>query len=185
MTSSDDRWTLGLAARCFRGSVLDLGLAFKQAKQSSCQVALQASFDLSGRLSFLFAPGGVGPRFGIVLQPGEHDRVKGAVELSIATAIEVVADRLVRGGGDRCRPGDHREGRFGANPSRMRPRVDSASILLSDSAILAGIGAVRILRGQGFGRDWSEKTSIRTESPSQRFEPLSGGVLVSCSCGNF
>jgi hypothetical protein len=58
------------------------------------QVALQAALDLARCLALREAAGGIDAGGRVVLQTAEHDGVQRAVELTIAGAVEPVADRL-------------------------------------------------------------------------------------------
>ena len=50
--------------------------------------------------------------------------MEGAVEFAVACSVEPVADRLAGGGGYWCCAGEPGEGRFGADPSFVRPGED-------------------------------------------------------------
>ena len=52
---------------------------------------------------------------------GDEDLVEGAVELSVAAAVEAVADRLSGGGGDRGDAGEPGERGFAADPAFVGP----------------------------------------------------------------
>ena len=60
------------------------------AEQVSRDVALEAAFDLVGCLAFGGATGGLVACGGVGLQARQHDRVEGAVELTIAATVEAV-----------------------------------------------------------------------------------------------
>lgn len=81
--------------------------------------SFQASFDFASALSFGRASGGVGAGRDVVLQPGEHHRVQGPVELAIAAAVEPMSGDLPgarRDGGD---AGQRGERGLAAQPSAV------------------------------------------------------------------
>ena len=95
--------------------------AFHDAVDLSCDRALEASFDLAGRLSLEGSPGGIG--LGRFMDPEtrERDRMKSPVELAITTAAEAESGDGSAGGWDRGRAAEGREGRFRADAPRVRP----------------------------------------------------------------
>src|SRR5262249_42453490 len=64
------------------------------------------------------AAGHVGPRAGVVAQPGDHDAPQGAVGLPVPAAVEPVAGHLPGGGGDGGGAAQVRPGGFGPQPPR-------------------------------------------------------------------
>ena len=53
--------------------------------------------------------------------PYEHDRVDRAVQLPVTTSVQQIRGRVARRGGDRTRPSDLGQRRFGADASRIGP----------------------------------------------------------------
>jgi len=76
----------------------------------------------------------------VVAEPGERDRVEGAVELTVAAAVEPVADGLAGGGGDGCGAGEGGEGGFGAEAAGMLPGAEE---LRGGDRADAGLGEER------------------------------------------
>src|SRR3954453_19167613 len=108
------------ARRAVRGCGVRAG-GFEDAEQAAGEVALEAALDLAWGLALGEAAGGVGAGGGVVLETGERDGVQRAVELAVAGAVEAIADRLARGGGDWCRAGEHRKGAVVAQAPVVRP----------------------------------------------------------------
>ena len=74
---------------------------FEEAVEVAGEVALEAAVCFASAFTFLEAPLDVGDRCGVRSPSGDEDHVQCTVESAIAAAIEAVADRLARGGGDR------------------------------------------------------------------------------------
>ena len=74
------------------------------------EVALEAAGGLAAALSFLDSALDVVDGWSVHSASGEDDLVEGAVELSVAAAVEPVADRLAGGGRDRGGAGEPGEG---------------------------------------------------------------------------
>src|SRR4051812_34224625 len=108
------------ARRARRGCGVRAG-GFEDAEQAAGEVALEAALDLAWGFALGEAPRGVGAGGGVVLEAGERDGMQRAVELAVAGAVESVADRLARGGGDGCRAGEHGKRAVVAQPAVVRP----------------------------------------------------------------
>src|SRR6476469_1932767 len=78
----------------------------QQLPDSACEVALEATQGFDSGLALGLLLGEELSRWGMAAALGDGDAVKGAVELTVAAAIEAVADAVARGGGDR---GDARQ----------------------------------------------------------------------------
>ncbi len=70
----------------------------------------------------------VGDRRRMCASAGDEDHVQGAVELAIAAAVEAVADRLARRGGDRCAASEASEGGLASDPALVRPGDDELRV---------------------------------------------------------
>jgi len=62
-------------------------VALKELEQLPSNRSLQAPPDVADALALRPAAGGVGPRFYVVAQPRQHNRVQRAVELPVTRAV--------------------------------------------------------------------------------------------------
>ena len=90
---------------------------FEEAVEVAGEVALEAAVCFAACFAFVEAAFEVGDRCGVCALACEDDGVQGAVEFSVAGAVEAVADCLAGGGGDRGCAGESGEGGFGVDPS--------------------------------------------------------------------
>jgi hypothetical protein len=81
------------------------------------EVALEAAGRFAAAPSLLGSPVDVVDRRLVQAAAGDDDLVEGAVEFPVAAAVEPVADRLTRRGGDRGCAGEAGEGRFASEAS--------------------------------------------------------------------
>ena len=88
------------------------------------EVALEAAVCFAAALAVADSSIDVGDRRGVSSSARDEDHVQGAVESSVAAAVEAVADRLSRGGGKRCAAGEAREGGLASDPAGVRPGDD-------------------------------------------------------------
>ena len=79
---------------------------FEEPVEVSGEVALQAAGGLAAAFSFLDSTFDVVDGRSVCSASGDDDLVECAVELSVAAAVESVADRLARRGGDRGGAGE-------------------------------------------------------------------------------
>ena len=77
-------------------------LLIEQTEESAGQVALEAAPDLAIALALLAPAGDVDQRLRVVQHAGQGDRVQGAVEFAVATAVEAMTDDLARGSLEGC-----------------------------------------------------------------------------------
>jgi hypothetical protein len=83
---------------------------FEESVEVAGEVALEAAGGLAAALSFSDSTLDVVDRRLVGSASGEDDLVEGPVELSVAAAVEPVADRLAGGGRDRGGAGEPGEG---------------------------------------------------------------------------
>ena len=86
--------------------------------------SLQAASDLPVRFAFGASALDVSSSLFVAGPTGEHRTMQRAVELTVTTSVEPVADGLARRCGHRCGTGKVGERRFAANTPRMGPRAD-------------------------------------------------------------
>ena len=67
---------------------------FEELVDAAGDVSFEAAADVAAGFAFGEASGGVGLCFGVAAEPGEGDGVQGAVELTVASAVEPVAGGL-------------------------------------------------------------------------------------------
>ena len=99
--------------------VVGLDGVFEESEELAGDGSFQASFDFASTLSFGSASGSVGAGRGVVLQPGEHDRVQRPVELAIAGAVEPMSGDLPGARRDRGDAGQGGERGLAAQPSAV------------------------------------------------------------------
>ena len=102
MTDNRVGMLLCLSSRCW--------WVFEESVEVPGEVALEATRRLPAALSFAHSAFDVVDGRLVDSASGEDDLMQGAVELSVATAVESVADGLAGGGGDRGGAGEPGEG---------------------------------------------------------------------------